>query len=137
MRAAIAEAAASPATTVDMPDPWPVLMDTLEALAGLSAEADVLLAALLFGLPGLQPALKAQLAKNDGVAGLLDGQNAAAQVWALHAEREIAGNNEGLRRLLLAIVTICAWCRSCWPGNWRGCAPPAMRPLRNGACWRN
>ncbi|KAF1715276.1 GTP diphosphokinase [Pseudoxanthomonas yeongjuensis] len=104
MRAAIADAATAGDATAGMPDPWPVLIDTLEALAGLSAEADVLLAALLFGLPGLQPALKAQLAKNTGVTGLLDGQNAAAQVWALHAEREIAGNNEGLRRLLLAIV---------------------------------
>lgn len=105
MRTAIAEAVVATAdATAGMPDPWPVLIDTLEALAGLSAEADVLLAALLFGLPGLQPALKAQLVKNAGVTGLLDGQNAAAQVWALHAEREIAGNNEGLRRLLLAIV---------------------------------
>jgi len=104
MRAAIAEAVASADATAGMPDPWPVLIDTLEALAGLSAEADVLLAALLSGVPGLQPALKAQLGKHPGVAGLLDGQNAAAQVWALHAEREIAGNNEGLRRLLLAIV---------------------------------
>ena len=48
--------------------------------------------------------IEAQLGKHAGVAGLLDGQNAAAQVWALHAERQIAGNNEGLRRLLLAIV---------------------------------
>ncbi len=104
MRTAIADAVATADATAGMPDPWPVLIDTLEALAGLSAEADVLLAALLSGLPGLQPALKAQLAKNAGVTGLLDGQNAAAQVWALHAEREIAGNNEGLRRLLLAIV---------------------------------
>jgi GTP pyrophosphokinase len=104
VRAAIVEAAAGSTATAEMPDPWPVLIDTLEALAGLAAEADVLLAALLFGMPGLQPALKAQLGKHAGVAGLLDGQNAAAQVWALHAEREIAGNNEGLRRLLLAIV---------------------------------
>ena len=104
MRTAIADAVLAADATAGMPDPWPVLVDTLEALAGLSAEADVLLAALLSGVPGLQPALKAQLGKHPGVAGLLDGQNAAAQVWALHAEREIAGNNEGLRRLLLAIV---------------------------------
>ena len=104
VREAIADAAAAPMATAGMPDPWPVLVDTLEALAALSAEADVLLAALLFGLPGLQPALKPQPGKHAGVAGLLDGQNAAAQVWALHAERQVAGNNEGLRRLLLAIV---------------------------------
>ena len=44
------------------------------------------------------------LEKQPGIAGLLEGQNAAAQVWALHAERSIDGNNEGLRRLLLSIV---------------------------------
>ncbi|MEO6102743.1 MAG: bifunctional (p)ppGpp synthetase/guanosine-3',5'-bis(diphosphate) 3'-pyrophosphohydrolase [Pseudoxanthomonas sp.] len=104
IRAAIADALADADATAGMPDPWPLLLDTLEALAGLSADAEVLLAALLFGVPGLQPALKAQLGKHAGIAGLLDGQNAAAQVWALHAEREIAGNNEGLRRLLLSIV---------------------------------
>ncbi|RYZ71725.1 MAG: HD domain-containing protein, partial [Lysobacteraceae bacterium] len=87
-----------------MPDPWPVLVDTLEALAGLAAEADVLLAALLFGVPALQDSLESAYAGQVGVAGLLDGQNAAAQVWALHAERQVAGNNEGLRRLLLSIV---------------------------------
>src|SRR5690606_18925007 len=81
MRTAIADAVATADATAGMPDPWPVLIDTLEALAGLSAEADVLLAALLFGLPGLQSALKAQLGKSAGVTGLLDGQNAAAQVW--------------------------------------------------------
>ncbi|MEO7258493.1 MAG: bifunctional (p)ppGpp synthetase/guanosine-3',5'-bis(diphosphate) 3'-pyrophosphohydrolase, partial [Luteimonas sp.] len=34
----------------------------------------------------------------------LEGQRAAAQVWALHAERRDGGCSEGLRRLLLAIV---------------------------------
>lgn len=104
MRAALAEAAQLPDLDSGMPDAWPVLADTLEALAGLSAEGDVLVAALLFGIPGLQGGLKTQLAKQPGIAGLLDGQNAAAQVWALHAERTVAGNSEGLRRLLLSIV---------------------------------
>ena len=90
--------------SVGMPDDWGVLADTLKALSGLSAEGDVLAAALLFGMPRLQPALKAQLSLPPGVAGLVDGQNAAAQVWALHAERSVAGNSEGLRRLLLSIV---------------------------------
>ncbi len=90
--------------SADMPDGWPVLADTLEALSGLSAEGEVLAAALLFGIPRLQPALKSQLSKHPGIAGLLEGQNAAAQVWALHAERGASGNSEGLRRLLLSIV---------------------------------
>ncbi|MET0655219.1 MAG: HD domain-containing protein, partial [Pseudoxanthomonas sp.] len=104
MRAAIADAAQPSNLETGMPDAWPVLADTLDALAGLSAESDVLVAALLFGIPGLQAGLKAQLARQPGIAGLLEGQNAAAQVWALHAERTIAGNSEGLRRLLLSIV---------------------------------
>ena len=87
-----------------MPDAWPVLADTLDALAGLSAEGEVIAAALLVGMPGLQPALKALVDRQPGIAGLVDGQNAAAQVWALHAERAASGNSEGLRRLLLSIV---------------------------------
>ena len=35
---------------------------------------------------------------------LLDGLQAAEQVWSLHAQREGRGNAEGLRRLLLAII---------------------------------
>jgi GTP pyrophosphokinase len=35
---------------------------------------------------------------------LVDGQQAAEQVWALHAQRPPQGAAEGLRRLLLAIV---------------------------------
>jgi len=93
-----------------MPDPWPVLLDTLQLLAGLAADGEVVAATVLFGLPALQPGLRADIEhRHPGVAGLLDGQNAAAQVWALHAERADAlppgqGGHEGLRRLLLAIV---------------------------------
>ena len=103
-RIALEQAAELPDATAGMPDAWPVLIDTLDALAGLSAESDVMAAALLFGVPGLQSGLGKFLEKHPGIAGLLDGQNAAAQVWALHAERSIDGNNEGLRRLLLSIV---------------------------------
>ena len=88
--------------------PWPVLVDTLDALALLSADEAALLAALLFDLPGLRAQL-AQLpvappARAQAVVGLLDGQDAADQVWALHAGREAGRNSEGLRRLLLSIV---------------------------------
>ena len=104
IRVALVEAAQSADLESGMPDGWPVLADTLQSLIGLSAEGEVLVAALLFGIPGLQAGLKPQLSKQPGIAGLLDGQNAAAQVWALHAERTVAGSNEGLRRLLLSIV---------------------------------
>ncbi len=103
MRAAMVEAAQTD-LSADMPDEWPVLADTLKALSGLSAEGDVLVAALLYGMPQLQTALKAQWSTQPGIAGLVEGQNAAAQVWALHAERSVGGNSEGLRRLLLSIV---------------------------------
>lgn len=79
--------------------------ETLDTLAGLSADADTLVAALGFALPEWpEDSRKAVLEKLPGVAPLLEGQAAAEQVWALHAEQTRAGNNEGLRRLLLAIV---------------------------------
>jgi len=35
---------------------------------------------------------------------LVEGQQQAERVWALHASRDVAGSSEGLRRLLLAII---------------------------------
>jgi len=86
--------------------PWPVLADTLDALALLSADEAVIAAALLFDLPGLRARLVELPLGNAAAAvrGLLDGQDAADQVWALHAGREAGRNSEGLRRLLLSIV---------------------------------
>src|SRR6185437_13110953 len=40
----------------------------------------------------------------DVLRRLVEGQQQAEQVWALHAARDPAGNTEGLRRLLLAII---------------------------------
>lgn len=89
----------------ELPDDLPVLADTLDTLALLGADGEVIAAALLAAVPALQEPLKAQLAGPlPGIAGLLEGQAAAAQVWALHAEQGRGANNEGLRRLLLAIV---------------------------------
>jgi len=85
--------------------PWPMLADTLQALSVLDADDSALLAALLFDLPGLRAAVAGQVAaSHPAVPGLLDGQDAADPVWALHAGREAGRNGEGLRRLLLAIV---------------------------------
>jgi GTP pyrophosphokinase len=87
------------------PDPLRVVAGTLEILRGLSADGEVAAAALLFALPALQEVMdKPRAAAHPRVAALLDGQNAAAQVWALHAEQGSARNTEGLRRLLRAIV---------------------------------
>src|SRR5690606_20658526 len=43
-------------------------------------------------------------ASTSGLPALLEGQAAANQVWALHAEQGTGRGHEGLRRLLLAIV---------------------------------
>lgn len=86
---------------------WAALAQMCDALARLSADEAVVLAALLADLPGLRVA-RAQLALAPALAavveGLLDSQDAADQVWALHAGREAGRNGEGLRRLLLAII---------------------------------
>ncbi|WP_372018738.1 RelA/SpoT family protein [Pseudoxanthomonas sp. 10H] len=85
--------------------PWPVIADTMRTLAALGVDESALVAALLFDLPGLRAAAASELAADHpAIAGLLDGQDAADQVWALHAGREAGRNGEGLRRLLLAII---------------------------------
>ncbi|WP_411851863.1 RelA/SpoT family protein [Stenotrophomonas sp. LGBM10] len=96
----------APDTDQQMRSSWPVLADTLDALALLSADESALLAALLFDLPGLRAGLDGLPlgTLKPAVVGLLDGQDAADQVWALHAGREAGRNSEGLRRLLLSII---------------------------------
>jgi len=95
---------------VEADDPvsgWSVLGDTFDALALLSADESALVAALLFDLPALREGLDAlglATPVHKAVAGLLDGLDAADQVWALHAGKDAGRNSEGLRRLLLAII---------------------------------
>ncbi|MBA3929630.1 MAG: GTP diphosphokinase [Xanthomonas sp.] len=107
LRRSLSEAcgSAGAAAQEGMPDAMEVLADTLDTLTTLGADGDAVLAALLYGLPALQPTLGAAAGKAvPGLADLLEGQVAAAQVWALHAEQARSGSTEGLRRLLLAIV---------------------------------
>ncbi|MDN5783052.1 MAG: HD domain-containing protein, partial [Luteimonas sp.] len=81
------------------------LVDTLDSLVLLNADGEAVLATILHALPALATRLEPRLADAEpAVAALLDGQHAANQVWALHAERSGQGSAEGLRRLLLAIV---------------------------------
>ncbi|MBD9369432.1 bifunctional (p)ppGpp synthetase/guanosine-3',5'-bis(diphosphate) 3'-pyrophosphohydrolase [Xanthomonas sp. XNM01] len=85
--------------------PWSAMAGTQEALARLAADESACVAALLYDLPGLRAAVAAEVATRlPAVPDLLDGQDAADQVWALHAGREAGRNGEGLRRLLLAII---------------------------------
>ncbi len=106
LRQALLECWQRPETDAQPRLTWPVLADTLDALALLSADEAVIVAALLFDLPGLRARLPELPLGNAAAAvgGLLDGQDAADQVWALHAGREAGRNSEGLRRLLLSIV---------------------------------
>ncbi|AWG45313.1 RelA/SpoT family protein [Xylella fastidiosa] len=87
---------------------WPVLLDMLDALVVLSADETLLIAALLFDLPMLRPMLPVlpwrSSTHQQMVGSLLDGQDAAEQVWTLHPGCAAGRNGEGLRRLLLALV---------------------------------
>nr|WP_084073553.1 bifunctional (p)ppGpp synthetase/guanosine-3',5'-bis(diphosphate) 3'-pyrophosphohydrolase [Lysobacter dokdonensis] len=90
---------------VDAPDPPAVLADTLGSLARLGADGEVTAAAVLRALPRVDAALRPRIEKDyPQISALLEGQRAAVQVWALHAEQRGQGSSEGLRRLLLAIV---------------------------------
>jgi len=79
---------------------WPVI----ETLDLLRADSEVQLAAILHLCPALRETAAPALQKSPGLRPLLDGLQAAEQVWSLHAQREGRGSAEGLRRLLLALI---------------------------------
>jgi GTP pyrophosphokinase len=98
-------AAATHDDVTTLRDPPAVLADTLAGLATLDADGEVIAAAILHVAPGMRECLQPRIAREfAAVDVLLEGQRAATQVWALHAERRESGSSEGLRRLLLAIV---------------------------------
>ena len=80
--------------------------DTLDLLGMLGCDAQTQAAALWFELARVDPALWAARSTtlSAQLQRLVAGQQAAEQVWALHAQRTADGGTEGLRRLLLAIV---------------------------------
>ncbi len=81
------------------------LLACLNLLEMLRADEEVVLAAILHALPAWQSRLAAmEPAARARVQALLDGQQAAEQVWTLHAGRAQHVRAEGLRRLLLALV---------------------------------
>ena len=82
-----------------------VVESMLDALALLGADGDTAAAAILHSYPAWEQALRPRIERDfPGIAPLLEGQRAAGQVWELHAQRHGQTGNEGLRRLLLAIV---------------------------------
>ncbi|MDC7807712.1 bifunctional (p)ppGpp synthetase/guanosine-3',5'-bis(diphosphate) 3'-pyrophosphohydrolase [Luteimonas sp BLCC-B24] len=78
-----------------------VLVDTLGSLALLGSDGDVAAAAIVDAVETWRAPM---LARMPGLAPLVEGLQAARQVWTLHAEHAGTGNPEGLRRLLLALV---------------------------------
>ena len=109
LRQRLLDAAAAAPVAVVPPhaalDPAPVAAAMLDALALLGADSDTVAAAILHTYPALAARLGPSLEQEfPVVAALLDGQRAAEQVWALHAEQGGRTGSEGLRRLLLAIV---------------------------------
>jgi len=105
LAAALRAAAETADPTAALAEPPAVLAGTLDALVLLGADGESLAAAVLDALPAWAQAIAAHLPpQHTAVLALVDGQRAAQKVWSLHAERAGAGNAEGLRRLLLAIV---------------------------------
>ena len=82
----------------------PLAAPVLETLDEVGADPDVQLAACLHLTPALRDGVQGALDAAPGLRTLLDGLQAAEQVWSLHAQRETHGSAEGLRRLLLAII---------------------------------
>jgi GTP pyrophosphokinase len=82
----------------------PVALGTLEVLEQLRADVEVQVAALLHLHPPLRERAAGALAGAPGLRQLLDGLQAAEQVWSLHSNRDNRASAEGLRRLLLALI---------------------------------
>ena len=80
--------------------------DVLDLLDLLGCDAQTQAAALWFELARMAPAVWAEQAVKlpAELKRLVEGQQAAEQVWALHAQHAPSAAPEGLRRLLLAIV---------------------------------
>jgi GTP pyrophosphokinase len=82
----------------------PLLWSVLDTLSQLRADAEVQLAAVVHLCPSLRESLEVDPKKSAALRPLLEGLQAAEQVWSLHAQRQGRGGAEGLRRLLLAII---------------------------------
>ena len=99
------------------PVPEPSVASLPERARGLWQETDALLAlvgcdddtraaARWYAVARVEPEVWDRIVAQapDALRRLVEGQQQAERVWALHAARDAAGNTEGLRRLLLAII---------------------------------
>jgi GTP pyrophosphokinase len=106
MQASSSNAApAAPATA--LPEPGRGLWRETDALlAAIDCDGDTRAAAAWYAVADADPEAWNKVAAQvpDALRRLVEGQQQAERVWALHAARDTAGNTEGLRRLLLAII---------------------------------
>lgn len=80
--------------------------DTDALLREVDCDDETRAAAAWYAVALVQPEAWAAVAARapDSLRRLLEGQQQAERVWALHAARDAGGSPEGLRRLLLAII---------------------------------
>ena len=80
--------------------------ETDALLAGVGCDDDTRRAAGCYAVARVDPDAGDTLVAQapEALRRLVEGQQQAERVWALHAARRPAGNTEGLRRLLLAII---------------------------------
>lgn len=80
--------------------------DTDALLRDVGCDEETLAAAAWYAVALVQPGAWAVASSGapDSLRRLVQGQQQAERVWALHAARDAGGNAEGLRRLLLAII---------------------------------
>ncbi|MGH8156270.1 MAG: HD domain-containing protein, partial [Rhodanobacteraceae bacterium] len=75
-------------------------------LRGIGCDDDTLSAAAWYAVAQVHPETWSGIATAapEAVRRLVEGQQQAERVWALHAVHDTGGSAEGLRRLLLAII---------------------------------
>lgn len=80
--------------------------DTDALLRDVGCDEETLAAAAWYAVALVQPGAWAAVSAGapDSLRRLVQGQQQAERVWALHAARDAGGSAEGLRRLLLAII---------------------------------
>ncbi|MBS0382807.1 MAG: bifunctional (p)ppGpp synthetase/guanosine-3',5'-bis(diphosphate) 3'-pyrophosphohydrolase [Proteobacteria bacterium] len=83
-----------------------LLTDTDALLREVECDDETLAAAAWYAVARVQPEawVAASARATDSLRRLVEGQQQAERVWALHAARDAGDNPEGLRRLLLAII---------------------------------
>jgi len=98
-------ARAAPTATLPAPD-RALWAETDALLRDIGCDAETRAAAGWYAVASVHPKVwpAERLHAPESLRRLVDGQQQAERVWALHASRDMAGGSEGLRRLLLAII---------------------------------